>query len=197
MPKKSKYTEEETKYIDYTFRRLNTKTDKPEGKKVYEHTDLPALGFNFKVTSTYNNGISGIINKFYGPDETFFQKVSGMNANSEPETVFSGGDNNKQYKLPNATTFSDLKLQRGIVKKNSPMGIWCNSFLIKGNSNGVQTKTVNVMLMDTDQETVLMTWSFNNCYPKSIEIGDFNAQESAFAIETLTLCYSDFKRDIT
>ena len=164
------------------------------GKQVYEYTDLPALGFNFRVTALFNDQRH---RGLYSPEEVFFQKVSGMNAKSEPETVFSGGFNNKQYKLPNATTYSDLVLIRGIVKNDNRMGEWFNNFLVNGTTSGVDAKTVIVMLMDTNQETILSEWWFKDCYPKSIEIGEFNAQESALAIETLTLCYSSFERIIT
>ena len=159
--------------------------------------DLPALGFNFKVTSTYS-GLLGIAsNLLFGPDEGYFQTVSGIQASMEPQTVVSGGINNRQYKLPTTTTYSDLVLKRGIVKKSSSMGKWCRTFLINDISYyDVERKTINVMLMDADQDNVLMTWSFFDCYPKSIEIGEFNAEASELAVETLTLCYSHFNRDI-
>jgi phage tail-like protein len=161
--------------------------------------DLPALGFNFKVTSTYS-GLLGIgSNLLFGPDEGYFQTVSGIQASMEPQTVVSGGINNRQYKLTTSTKYDDLKLVRGLVKKSSPLGSWCRTFLINDVVffYAVERKTINVMLLDTNSKDIITTWSFYDCYPKSIEIGSFNADKSEIAIETLTLAYSHFSQKIS
>jgi phage tail-like protein len=162
--------------------------------------DYPALGFNFKVTSTFSwsSGVGIAKNLVFGPDEAFFQSVSGIGANAGEEPIANSGINNRQYKLPKATSYTDLVLTRGVVKSSSEMGRWCRAFLVNdGFFYGVERKTVNVMLLDSDSKTILMTWSFYDCYPKEFEIGAFNAEESKIAIETLKLAYSHFSHDIS
>jgi len=163
--------------------------------------DYPALGYNFKVTSMYSWGSAqGIIkNAIFGPDESYFQSISGISAKVGEDVQVNSGINNRQYKLPTTTTYDDLKLVRGLVKKSSPLGNWCRTFLIKDVVffYGVERKTINVMLLDTNSKDIITTWSFYDCYPKSIEIGTFNADKSEIAIETLTLAYSHFSQKIS
>tara|TARA_B110000967_G_scaffold205380_1_gene249803 strand:+ start:108 stop:653 length:546 start_codon:yes stop_codon:yes gene_type:complete len=164
--------------------------------------DYPALGFNFKVTSTYSLGgnlITGLTkNILHGPDESFFQSVSGIKATAGESVIVNSGVNNRQYKLPTTTTYPDLKLIRGVAKKSSPLGKWCRTALIKDRSSYVvERRTVNIMLMDRNREDILMAWSFYDCYPKEFEVGAFNADKSELAIETLTLAYSHFSQEIS
>jgi phage tail-like protein len=164
--------------------------------------DYPALGFNFKVTSTYSLGgnlVTGLAkNLVYGPDESFFQSITGIKATAGESVIVNSGVNNRQYKLPTSTTYPDLVLSRGLAKKTSPLGKWCRAFLIKDRSSFVvERRTVNVMLMDRNRKDILMSWSFYDCYPKEFEIGAFNADKSELAIETLTLAYSHFSQEIS
>jgi phage tail-like protein len=164
--------------------------------------DYPALGFKFKVTSTAALGgqlISGMAqNMIFGPDESYFQSISGIKATAGESVIANSGINNRQYKLPTATTYPDLVLIRGLIKENSPLGKWCRNFLINDlSSYGVSRRTVNVMLLDQDNDDIIMTWSFYDCYPKEMEIGAFNADKSEIAIETLTIVYSHFSQDIS
>ena len=135
--------------------------------------DYPALGFNFKVTSTLSSaGSSG-----YGSDsDSFFQSITGIKATAGESVVVNSGVNNRQYKLPTATTYPDLVLTRGLTTRTSNFGDWCHSFLIKDKgSYRVQTRTINVMLLGGNRDDILMTWTFYDCYPKEVEIGAFNA----------------------
>jgi len=169
----------------------------------FDKKDYPALGFNFKVTSTHSlSGSPATIaanlakNLLFGPDESFFQSVSGITATiGDGSTLVDGGINNRQYKLPGSTTYSDLKLSRGIIKGSSPLGKWCRTFLIRDVFwYGVERRTLNVMLLDRSGDNILMTWSFYNCYPKEIEIGTFSADKSEIAVETLTIAYTHFNQ---
>lgn len=164
--------------------------------------DYPALGFKFKVTSTAAMGgqlISGMAqNMIFGPDESYFQSISGIKATAGDSVIVNSGKNNRQYKLPTSTTYPDLVLIRGLIKESSPLGKWCRNFLINDLfSYGVSRRTVNVMLLDQDNDDIIMTWSFYDCYPKEMEIGAFNADKSDIAIETLTIAYSHFSQDIS
>ena len=175
--------------------------EKKEGE-LRESKNYPALGFKFKVTSMMSMGsqyaFSSISSMLFGPDESYFQSISGIKATAGESVIASGGANNRQYKLPTATTYPDLILSRGLIKESSPLGRWCRNFLVRDTfSYNVQRRTINVMLLDQDKDDILMTWSFYDCYPKEMEIGAFNADKSEIAIETLTLAYSHFSQDIS
>lgn len=169
----------------------------------FDKNDYPALGFNFKVTSTHS--LSGSPQKIAenlaknllagGPTESYFQSISGISATCGGEDVVDGGINNRQYKLPGPTTYSDLRLSRGIMKNSSELTKWCRTFLLQDNFYyGVERRTINVMLMDRSSNNILMTWSFFNCYPKKIEIGDFNADKTEIAVETLEVAFTNYYR---
>ena len=97
--------------------------------------------------------------------------------------------------LPEKVTYEDLQLKRGIVKKNSDIGKWCNSFLTEEKYlYFVSRKTLNVFLLDNNSDKILMTWTFYNCYPIEINIDPFDAMNGAYAIETMKLTYSHFKK---
>ena len=57
--------------------------------------DYPALGFNFKVTSTYSLGGNLLTelaqSRLYGPDESFFQSVSGIKATAGESVIVNSG----------------------------------------------------------------------------------------------------------
>jgi|TARA_B110000967_G_scaffold194505_1_gene223074 phage tail-like protein len=170
--------------------------------------DYPALGFKFKVTSTLSpegKSISGSKmnsvdkkNMLSGSEESYFQSISGIKATAGDSIIVNAGINNRQYKLPTATTYPDLILTRGLIKGASQLGKWCQNFLINDiYSYYVERRIINVMLLDKDKDDILMTWSFYDCYPKEMEIGAFNADKSEIAIETLTLAYSHFSQDIS
>lgn len=149
--------------------------------------DYPALGFKFKVTSTCN-----VDNTVFEDSDCFFQSISGIKATAGETIIVNSGFNNSQYKLPTGTTYPDLILTRGLVRKSSSFGQWCYDFLIKQGQqyDKIKTRTITVMLLGENKDDILMQWSFNNCYPKALEIGAFNADKSEIAIETLTMVYS-------
>ena len=165
-----------------------------------DKNDYPAVGYNFKVTSTFswNSGMGIAKNLLFGPDEAYFQSISGIGATAGDNQIANSGINNRQYKLPTSTTYQDLKLTRGLVKKTSPLAKWCRTFLINDVFYyGVERRTINVMLLDTNSKDILMTWSFYDCYPKELEIGSFNADKSEIAIENLTVAYSHYSQEVS
>jgi phage tail-like protein len=182
--------------------RLTYKSKKGQTVSEYVKSDLktdsefdvrkqnyPALGFRFKVTSTLSD-VSG--DGLFDVSDSFFQSISGIKATAGESVIVNSGFNNSQYKLPTGTTYPDLILTRGLIRKSSSFGQWCYDFLIKQGQefDKIKTRTITVMLLGENLNDILMQWSFYNCYPKELEIGAFNADKSEIAIETLTMVYS-------
>jgi len=158
------------------------------------------VGFNFMVTSSDASLGLGSITALTGFElnqtDASFQSVTGISASIQTQEYNALGSNNQQLKLPGKVTFSDLELKRGIVKKGSNIGEWCNKFLTNDQLfYYVSRKTINVFLLDNNSDDILMTWTFFNCYPIEINIDPFDAMNGAYAIETMKLTYSHFKKN--
>lgn len=164
-----------------------------------DKNDYPALGFKFKVTSN-SSFLSGLMYGF-DPDESYFQSVSGIGANLSTMPVINAGLNNIQYHLPNGTKYTDLDLSRGLMKSNSPMSNWVRKSLTSDLVNAVSnitTRTINVFLIEknsSNEDEIMMSWTFFDCFPKDFVIGSFNANKSEIAIESLKITYSHFTQN--
>jgi phage tail-like protein len=160
----------------------------------------PTVGFNFRVTSSDAGfGLLGALKSITGFDssqtDASFQSVNGISAKLEVKTYSPLGSNNKQIKLPGSVSYDDLELTRGIVKKNSDIGKWCDKFLTNDQFGySINRKTINVFLLDNNSDEILMSWTFFDCYPIEISIEKFDAMEGKLAIETMKLTYSHFKK---
>ena len=159
----------------------------------------PVAGFNFRVTSSDANFGLGTVTELTGfesnKSDASFQTVTGIGAKMGTTTYSALAENNRQIILPEKVTYEDLQLKRGIVKKNYDIGKWCNSFLTEEKYlYFVSRKTLNVFLLDNNSDKILMTWTFYNCYPIEINIDPFDAMNGAYAIETMKLTYSHFKK---
>jgi len=159
----------------------------------------PAVGFNFRVTSSDANfGLipASVVTGFeLNKSDASFQSVNGISAKLSTTVYAELGSNNRQIVLPQSVSYGDLELKRGIVKKDSDIGKWCNKFLTNDQwPYSITRKTVNVFLLDNNSDNILITWSFFNCYPIEMNIDAFDAMNGSFAVETMKLSYSHFKK---
>ena len=160
-------------------------------------SEYPALGYNFSVAAvdSLSSASASVISS--DSKDAEFQSISGIKANRETTPNFSLGMNNMTYHLPLGTKYDDLILERGIVRAPSEFINWCNAFINmdaseSSNSNSLSTKIILVFLWDRDRNLPLMTWTFNNAYPKGIEYSGIIANENSYAIEKITIAYSHF-----
>ena len=113
----------------------------------------PAVGFNFRVTSSDANfGLipASVLTGFeLNKSDASFQSVTGISAKLATKVYGELGSNNRQIVLPESVSYGDLELKRGIVNKDSDIGKWCNSFLTNDQwTYFITRKTVNVFLLD-------------------------------------------------
>ncbi len=165
-----------------------------------DSSGYPALGYAFSVTAVnsdaYWSGSSVQLDKSVDAE---FQSIKGIKATRKTETYRALGMNNKSFQLPTTTSYDDLVLERGVVKTSSDLITWCNSFInldssevSSSNKNVLSSKIILVFLWDRDRTKPIMTWTFFDAYPKTIEYSGLSAKESAYAVETISIAYSHF-----
>lgn len=78
-----------------------------------------------------------------------------------------------------------LILKRGVIGSLDLYAWWDEA------RNGAvpRTRTVNVELLGDDQETVVLTWRFNNVRPVSLSYSPLHAMGGGILMETLTLAF--------
>lgn len=129
--------------------------------------------------------------------ETRFQSVTGLSVDMQTESLKEGGENRFEHILPTRTKYGSLVLKRGLVT-DSKMLKWCTDALVNFEFKPVDmvVRLLHVKSFEPVLPVVLpeplMTWKVINAWPKKWSISDFNAEQSAIAIETLELSYSYF-----
>ena len=186
----------------------------------FRDTEYPALGYMFSVAAVNaTNAGAGIAGAgisaaaaMMGNADAEFQSISGIKATRNTESYRPLGMNNYDFQLPTTTSYDELILERGVVKTFSDFTIWCNSFITldlpeaasvlnnkvaaktsyTSRSDAITKKLILVFLWDRNSYAPLMTWTFFDAVPKSIEYSSINAKESSYAVEKITIAYSHF-----
>ena len=140
----------------------------------------PPVGFHFRVEFQGIDGLATI--------DTYFQEVSGLSFDIEPETVKEGGENRFSYKLPTRASYPNLVLKRGLLTDSGLMS-WVNDAV---ETMEVSLATVIVSLLNENHEP-LQTWRCVNAWPQKWSISNFNAENSELVVETLELVYQYYK----
>lgn len=122
--------------------------------------------------------------------DTAFQEVSGLKSTFGIEERKEGGENHFVHRFPKAQTFSDLVLKRCIIP-NSKLDQWCRDAF---NNFKFDPKDIQIALMSPSE--ILASWNVVHAFPISWELSSLNSTSNDLAIETLTLNYRYFKRDI-
>lgn len=129
------------------------------------------------------------------PDrDSAFQEVSGIAAEMETETVNEGGENGYVHKLPKGVRHTNLVLKRGVAALSSPLVQWCRAVLEGGLAQPVETRTLQVFLLDAAGQPV-RAWSFTRAWPVRWEIEGFGATKNELALEKIELVHAGVRRD--
>ena len=124
--------------------------------------------------------------------------------NTKTKKIADGGDNYSEYHLPSHHSFKDITLKRGIIKtfgENYPEFIlnWFENLGCDNTSRRIWPCMADIILKDTNSENQIINvskWTFSHVYPASVVLGEFNAQKAEVALETVTLAYSKYEREI-
>lgn len=143
----------------------------------------PPVGFYFDVR------IAGAS----GANDSAFSEASGLEAERGVVEVVEGGENRFTHRLPDRGRYGNLVLKRGVMVASSIVFDWCRKTLESDLSKTIETKDVDVSLLDAGGSP-LITWNFKNAWPVKWTVGGLNAQASEVAVETLELSYAFMTR---
>ena len=138
---------------------------------------VPIIGMRFGVLFL----AGGILPN---PIDIRFQKVSGLSAEVETETVSEGGQNLYTQRLPKGIKYNNLVLERGMVV-GSPLNLEFNATM---SLFKFATSNVLVTLLGEDKAP-LAAWLFLNAYPVKWSTSDL-AAEPALVIDTMERAYT-------
>ena len=138
----------------------------------------PPVGYYFQVTFF----VGGVVPN---PLDIRFQKVSGITATVEVDSVNEGGENLFTYHLPKRITHENLKLERGMVI-GSPLNIEFNTVM-----SLFQFTPGNVMVSLLNEKNLpVANWLFLKTYPVRWSVSDLDATANAVVIDTMEIAYA-------
>ncbi len=117
-----------------------------------------------------------------------FTEVSGLSITTAVKTVKEGGMNDFEHKLPEATSYTDITLKKGITDMDTIWGWYDN--VVKGK---VERKNGTIYLLD-HQGLPAMWWDFYEAFPVKWDGPSFNAATNTVATESLVLTHHGLKK---
>ncbi len=118
-----------------------------------------------------------------------FSECSGIEFEQETFDYKEGGLNSRVHRLPGRFKFSNLTLKKGIAVDGQPLWDWVSSVVQAADSGQVTTHAVTVTLYDAGGKSKVRAWGFQEAYPVKWSATALSAEQTAIAIETLTLAH--------
>lgn len=122
------------------------------------------------------------------PIDIRFQKVSGLSAEIQTDSINEGGENLYAHRIPKKISYNNLILERGMVV-GSPLNIEFNAAfsLFKFAPSNVLVTLFN------ENSVPLAGWFFTKAYPVRWSTSDFDASANSVVIDTMELAYTRFQ----
>jgi len=140
----------------------------------------PPVGFHFSVA-------------FVGLSEdadTRFTEVGGLSVEMGSEEVVEGGENRYVQKYPTRAKYPELVLKRGLLK-GSAVWNWIRDSIV---DYKIELRNIDIVLLNEAHEP-LMTWHVIGAWPTKWAVGDLNAGNNTYAVESMQLAYQYFTVD--
>lgn len=119
------------------------------------------------------------------PLDVRFQRVSGLSARVDTQTINEGGQNLYSHKLPTRIGYDNLTLERGFVV-GSLLNVEFNATM-----SLFKFAPSNVMVTLLDETGIpLAAWMFIKAYPVRWATADLGASDERVLIDTLELAYT-------
>ncbi len=117
-----------------------------------------------------------------------FSEVTGLDIETEVESIREGGANDIEYKLPKGTKYSNITLKRGITDFDL-IWRWYDDVI-----SGKIKRKDGLIFLCNQTGSPLVTWGFVDAYPIKLDGPSLNATTNTIATETLTLAHHGLKR---
>ena len=122
--------------------------------------------------------------------DTRFTDVSGLAVEMGSEEVVEGGENRFVQKYPTRAKYPELVLKRGLLK-SSAVWSWIRDCIV---DYKIVPRNIDIILLNESHEP-LMTWHVIGAWPTKWAVGDLNASNNTYAVETMQLAYQYFTVD--
>jgi phage tail-like protein len=117
-----------------------------------------------------------------------FSEVSGLQAETEVETIEEGGVNDYVHKIPKRTKYPNLVLKRGLADSDV-LWNWYKCVV-----NGKITRTSGAIILLDLEGNQKWRWNFKEAYPVKWVGPELKADSSTIAVETLELAHNGLEK---
>ena len=124
-----------------------------------------------------------------GVEVARFAECGGLEFEQETFDYKEGGLNSRVHRLPGRFKFGNLTLKKGVATDGQPLWDWVTGVVQGANAGRVTTHHVTVSLYDLSGQRPLRSWEFHDAYPVKWSATALTAQQTAIAVETLTLAH--------
>ncbi|MAN28795.1 MULTISPECIES: phage tail protein [Mesonia] len=139
----------------------------------------PAPGFYFQVK--------------IGLQTYSFKEVSGIEFSTDFEEIASGGENDFKYKAFSRRKYSDLELKKGFIPRDSLLAEFLNFSIINSPAVISKLKMYPIIVHLLDKEgTPSQSWIFYEPVPSKWKLGNLDAMENNYLMESITFSYNHF-----
>lgn len=118
-----------------------------------------------------------------------FSEASGLQAETEYESIREGGINDYEHKVARITKYPNLTLKRGLIDAEE-LWQWHENVI----NGAVERKTIAIVLRDSLREEK-WRWVFNDAYPVKWSGSDLNATSNTVALETVEFAHNGMRRE--
>jgi phage tail-like protein len=133
----------------------------------------PSPSFRFKIEFRGGPGTSAS-----------FTECSGLQFEAETFDYPEGGVQSQVHRLPGRVKYSNIELKRGIAADGESLWRWVKKMV----AGTVDPCNMTISLLNARGEFV-REWTFRGAYPVKWSATTFSAEQSAIAIETLTIAH--------
>ena len=117
-----------------------------------------------------------------------FSEVSGLQIETEVDTVEEGGVNDFVHLLPKRTKYQNLVLKRGLTDSDAIWN-WYHDVI-----NGKIVRKSGYIILMNSEGVEKWRWNFIDAYPVKWTGPDFRADNNNVAVETLELAHKGIKK---
>ena len=124
-----------------------------------------------------------------GVEVARFAECGGLEFEQETFDYKEGGLNSRVHRLPGRFKFGNLTLKKGIATDGQQLWDWITSVVKTANTGHVTTHDLTVYLFDLSGQRPLRSWEFRGAYRVKWSATALTAEQTAIALETLTLAH--------